>query len=154
MFGDLTTEFEDQRFSILLFPCNQFLSQEPSAPTPSTIKRMSTGSVDMDVSKNISLFNKVDVNGSKASPVFQFLRYNSSLYDEEKHISKPIPWNFGKFLVDSQGGVAKFLSPQANADTVKDEIRTLLGQGAPVTPTRRPTLILDENALPEQKNEK
>lgn len=96
----------------------------------------------MDETINVTLFEKVDVNGENASPVFQFLRYNSSLYDEPKHIIGPIPWNFGKFLVDSKGGVYKFYKGGLNE--VKDDIRTLLSESAPASPTRRPSQMMPE----------
>lgn len=136
MFGDLSAEFKD--IQIMLFPCNQFLSQEPSSPTAQSIRRLSTEKLDMDQSSHVKLFGKVDVNGDNASPVFQFLRYNSSLYDEGKHIIKPIPWNFGKFLVDPSGGVHKFYPQSADAK-IKEDIKTLLSGSAPPSPTRRPS---------------
>lgn len=140
MFGDLSAEFKGQKLSVLLFPCNQFLSQEPSSPDAKSIKRMSTGKLDMDECNLTTLFAKVDVNGANTSPVYQFLRYNSSLYNEQKHISGPIPWNFGKFLVDSHGGVFKFYTPKAPMDEIQNDIRTLLGGSQPPSPSRRPSV--------------
>lgn len=144
MFGDLAIEFKDDAFKILLFPCNQFLSQEPSAPTPTTLRRLSTEKLDMEASNTTTLFEMVDVNGKKTHPVFQFLRYNSDLYNEATHINKPIPWNFGKFLVDMKGGVFKFYPAPATADQIKEDIRSLLCPTSPGSPTRRPSIILDE----------
>lgn len=144
MFGDLATDFKDDNFKILLFPCNQFLSQEPAAPTPASLRRLSTEKLDMEASNTTTLFEMVDVNGKKTHPVFQFLRYNSDLYNEATHINKPIPWNFGKFLVDMKGGVFKFYPAPATADQIKEDIRSLLSASASGSPTRRPSIILDE----------
>ena len=60
-------KYKDQDFEILAFPCNQFGAQE-------------TGSNDeivqfCDNNFNVSfkLFDKVDVNGENASPLFKIL---------------------------------------------------------------------------------
>ncbi|TGZ76064.1 hypothetical protein CRM22_000046, partial [Opisthorchis felineus] len=44
------------------------------------------------------MFSKIDVNGSNAHPLFQYLK-------DEKHgvPTHEIEWNFGKFLVDRCG---------------------------------------------------
>ena len=43
------------------------------------------------------MFSKIEVNGEKSHPVYQFLRNNSALKGGD------IPWNFAKFLVNSEG---------------------------------------------------
>lgn len=58
------------------------------------------------------MFAKIDVNGATAHPLYQFLRNNSSLYDAKTGQAKMIPWNFGKFLVNSNGQVIRFDGPQ------------------------------------------
>jgi len=146
MFGDLSTEFKDRQFSILLFPCNQFLSQEPKVPTAAHVLKMSGSKLDITSDMaNATVFDKVDVNGCSASPVFQYLRYNSSLYDEKKHLISPIPWNFGKFLVDSKGGVFKYYDPKTTDDTIRRDIEVLLAEGAPTSPSRRPSVAALDN---------
>jgi glutathione peroxidase len=51
------------------------------------------------------MFSKIEVNGPNAHPVYQFLRKNSELYNEQEKVAGEIPWNFTKFLVDTQGVV-------------------------------------------------
>jgi len=87
---------------------------------------------------HVTLFEMVEVNGKNTHPVFQFLRYNSSLYNESKHISAPIPWNFGKFVVDAHGGVHKFYGSGADAQIQKD-IELLLTGDHPPSPKRAPS---------------
>jgi len=121
MFGDLSNEFKGRKFCILLFPCNQFLGQEPTSPKVDEVQKHCKNDV-LDLA-NVTLFGKIEVNGAKASPVFEFLRYNSKLYKEEKNLSTPIPWNFAKFLVDSNGGVFNHYSPKVTDLTIKEDIR-------------------------------
>jgi len=67
MFGDLATELKGREFAILLFPCNQFLGQEPGNPSGDSIKSMSAGKIDMNSLDNVHLFAKVEVNGDNAT---------------------------------------------------------------------------------------
>ena len=68
--------------SILAFPCNQFLSQEPQE----------AGKIETCVRAKYSLgfhlLEKVDVNGSYTHPVFQWLRMRAS------PDASAIKWNF------------------------------------------------------------
>jgi len=64
------------------------------------------------------LMEKVDVNGKHAHPVFEYLRRHSKLYDPLKNTIAPISWNFGKFLVGSDGVVINYFEPK---DTAVDE---------------------------------
>jgi glutathione peroxidase len=49
------------------------------------------------------MFAKTDVNGPNAHPVYQFLRFHSSLYSAKDKVASEIPWNFAKFLVNAEG---------------------------------------------------
>ena len=52
------------------------------------------------------MFEKIDVNGENAHPLYKFLR------KEAKGIfSDKIKWNFTKFLIDCQGNVIKRYAP-------------------------------------------
>ena len=53
---------------------------------------------------------KIAVNGKDTHPVYAYLRENSSLKDAEDKVGE-IPWNYAKFLVDSNGKVIKFALP-------------------------------------------
>ena len=82
----------------MLFPCNQFMKQESDANLE--IKKW----ILTRYPTNFMIFEKIDVNGKKASEVFEWLRYNSSKKDD-KGLCKKISWNFEKFLVDKNGNV-------------------------------------------------
>ncbi|KAL3160400.1 hypothetical protein ABBQ32_010724 [Trebouxia sp. C0010 RCD-2024] len=68
------------------------------------------------------LMDKVDVNGPKASPVYNFLKAASG--DES-----PIPWNFAKFLVKKDGTVFARYGPTSMAVELTPQIEKLLAEG-------------------------
>jgi len=142
-FADLIAAFKDQKFKVLLFPCNQFLGQEPSQPDSKSVRRMSVNKkntgpapTDAEFAEMFVVMDMVEVNGDKASEVFEFLKYNSELYNQQTKYVTPIPWNFGKFLIDPSGGVFKYYSPQVKPIAIKDDIAMLMGPDSPKTPTR------------------
>mmetsp|Transcript_54293 Transcript_54293/g.118795 ORF Transcript_54293/g.118795 Transcript_54293/m.118795 type:complete len:147 (+) Transcript_54293:301-741(+) len=136
----MVTKLTGQKFKLLLFPCNQFLSQEPDMPTNDTIAKMSQGKmVDVKNNPHIIVFAKIEVNGENTHPVFEYLKYNSSLYDEAKGIVTPIAWNFAKFLVEPTGGVYKHYGPKTDPSTITPDVEMLLRGGLPGTPVRAPS---------------
>ena len=72
------------------------------------------------------MFAKIEVNGPNAHPVYQYLRRNSELYNEQEQVAGEIPWNFAKFLVNSDGHVVKYWGPQTDPEATMDEVRKLL----------------------------
>lgn len=65
--------------------------------------------------------DKVNVNGSGASPVYQFLKVASG-------DTSAIGWNFGKFLVRRDGTVQGRYSPRTNPCALEPQIQELLAQ--------------------------
>jgi len=91
----LYEKHKNQKFVILGFPCNQFGNQEPG--TNQEIK-------DFVKKFNVEfpLFDKVDVNGKNADPLYKFL--TNSISETALMITyNRILWNFAKFLVDKDG---------------------------------------------------
>lgn len=85
----LYDKYHSQGFSVLAFPCDQFLHQEPWKE-----ERIKTWTHET-FGVNFPMFSKVKVNGYNAHPVFQFLR---------SYFPGMIIWNFyGKFLINRQG---------------------------------------------------
>ncbi|KAJ8664771.1 hypothetical protein QAD02_006433 [Eretmocerus hayati] len=86
---------ESNGLRILAFPCNQFNNQEPG--TPEEIKEfIKKHGVTFDI------FDKIDVNGPEAHPLYQWL-VNQKF--ESDFLSEPIEWNFVKFLINKEGKV-------------------------------------------------
>lgn len=96
-------------FEILAFPCNQFGSQEQG--DEETIAKFAEG-----YHVKFQMFEKINVNGSDAHPVFRFLK--SQLGGV---LGTSIKWNFTKFLCDKNGiPVKRYGPPTAPSQIVKD----------------------------------
>lgn len=72
------------------------------------------------------MFSKVEVNGPNTHPVFVYLRQNSPLCQADGS-SKEIPWNFGKFLLNSDGKVVDFFHPSKKPKEIIPTLNQLLG---------------------------
>ncbi|HEX5616708.1 MAG TPA: glutathione peroxidase [Acidimicrobiia bacterium] len=95
---ELQKKYADRGFSVLGFPCNQFLGQEPG-----TAEEIATFcSVNYGVT--FPLFEKIEVNGEGQHPLYAEL---TQVADAEGH-SGDIRWNFEKFLVAPSGEVTRF----------------------------------------------
>jgi glutathione peroxidase len=112
----LYQDYQDRGLVILGFPCNQFGQQEPG--TASQI----TEFCELNYGVTFPVFDKVDVNGPGAHPLFNFL------VDEKPGLlgSKKIKWNFTKFLVNRQGEVVRRFAPLATPAAIEPYIKQLL----------------------------
>ena len=113
---ELYQEFKDDGFSILGFPANNFLSQEPG--TNSEIKQFC--SIKYNVS--FPLFSKISVKGNDISPLYTFL----TAKETNPGFSGSIKWNFTKFLIDRAGNIVDRFSPMTRPDSKK--VRKRIGQ--------------------------
>ncbi|KAK7749499.1 Glutathione peroxidase 2 [Cytospora paraplurivora] len=94
LYKDITEKHPDD-FVILGFPCNQFGGQEPG----NNDDIQSFCQINYGVS--FPIFGKVDVNGDKAEPLFEWLK------NEQPGLLglKRVKWNFEKFLIGRDGKV-------------------------------------------------
>jgi glutathione peroxidase len=118
-YGGLQKLYEhhkDSGFEVLGFPCNQFGQQEPG--NESDIQSF----CDMTFGVNFPLFSKVDVNGPKAHPMFEFLKGEKPGFLGMKMIK----WNFTKFLIDRNGRPVKRYSPQTDPAVIEKDIEAAL----------------------------
>jgi glutathione peroxidase-family protein len=113
---ELYQEFKDDGFSILGFPANNFLSQEPG--TNGEIKQFC--SIKYNVS--FPVFSKISVKGKDISPLYKFLTEKGT----NPGFSGSIKWNFTKFLVDRAGNIVDRFSPMARPDSKK--VKKRIGQ--------------------------
>ena len=67
------------------------------------------------------MFEKIDVNGNNAHPLYKYLKSNSKAL-----LTKEIKWNFTKFLIDMEGNVIKRYAPTVSPLKIKDDIEMLL----------------------------
>jgi glutathione peroxidase len=102
-------------FSVLGFPCNQFGNQEPG--DAKQIEQFCATNYAI----SFPMFAKIDVNGSNAHPLFDYLK------SEKAGLLGPsIKWNFTKFLVDRAGKVVARHAPTAKPEGLAREIEALL----------------------------
>ena len=102
-------------FAVLGFPCNQFGSQEPGD------SRQIEQFCASNYAITFPMFAKIDVNGSNAHPLYQYLKNQKSGL-----LGPSIKWNFTKFLIDRSGKVVARHAPTANPEGLTREIEALL----------------------------
>lgn len=111
----LYERYQEQGFTILAFPCNQFGNQESG--TNEEIQMV----CERDYGTTFPLFEKVNVKGPDAHPLFTFLT------KEKKGLgTKEIKWNFTKFLIDRNGQVVKRYAPMIKPEEISKDIETYL----------------------------
>ncbi|OIQ17893.1 MAG: glutathione peroxidase [Bacteriovorax sp. MedPE-SWde] len=104
------------KVEVLAFPCNQFGKQEPG--NSSEIQEF----CDLTFNVSFPIFEKVDVNGENAHPLFKYLQKEKpGLLGSEK-----IKWNFTKFLIDKNGEPVKRYAPQVKPLDISEDIEDLL----------------------------
>lgn len=112
----LHEEYANRGLSLLGFPCNQFGAQEPGDSTEIGAFCQKNYGVDFQ------MFDKIDVNGENAHPLYKYLT--------EKVPGllglKDIKWNFTKFLVDREGNVVKRYAPNVEPADITADIEKLL----------------------------
>ncbi|GAA4902146.1 glutathione peroxidase [Ferrimonas pelagia] len=109
-------QYKEQGLVVLGFPCNQFGQQEPGdAAAISEFCQLNFG-------VTFPLMAKVEVNGSGADPLFEYLKKAAP----GMLGSKGIKWNFTKFLVDRDGKVVKRYAPTDKPESIAADIKALL----------------------------
>ena len=111
----LQQTFGARDFSVLGFPCNQFGRQEPG----------SAAEIGQFCSSNYAvsfpMFDKIDVNGDGAHPLYQYLKGEKSGL-----LGSSIKWNFTKFLIDRSGKVVGRYAPTTTPEALTKDIEALL----------------------------
>jgi glutathione peroxidase len=102
----LQEQYGERGFSVLGFPCNQFLGQEPG--TAEEIAEFCSTTYGV----TFPMFEKIDVNGPDRHPIYEEL---TKVPDAEGQ-SGDITWNFEKFLVSPSGEVVARFRPQVEPE--------------------------------------
>lgn len=104
----LQKKYESEGFTVLAFPANDFLGQEPGTNEEIvTFCRMSYG-------VTFPVFAKISVIGAEQHPLYRFLTNEAT----NPGFAGKISWNFNKFLVDRTGKViARYGSRTVPEDT-------------------------------------
>lgn len=135
----LYEKYASQKFVVLSFPCNQFGEQNPEdGQTTATQCKMQFG-------VTYPVFDKVEVNGEKTHPLFNYLKHEVDcppfvpetmqqklLYDgiqqhyPEYLIGRNMRWNFTKFIVDRHGKVLQRFEPDSSFLDIEEIIEAAL----------------------------
>jgi glutathione peroxidase len=111
--------YRDKGLVVMGFPSNEFGGQDPG----------SDGEIasfcQLNYGVSFPMMAKVQVNGAKAHPLYQWLKSEApGLLG-----SKGIKWNFTKFLVGRDGQVIKRYAPQDKPESLAADIEAALAAG-------------------------
>ena len=113
---NLSDKYKEQGLEVLGFPCNQFGGQEPG--TNEEVQSF----CDLTFNVSFKMFDKIEVNGENASPLFKHLKHKSpGILGTES-----IKWNFTKFLVNKNGEVVKRFAPKDGGATIEVELKKII----------------------------
>lgn len=131
----LFAKYENQGFTILAFPSNEFKGQEPGSNEEiQEFCRINYG-------VTFPVLAKIEVNGENTEPLYNYLKNASydefidvpedhRLYERSRVLAgsdgRGITWNFNKFLINRHGDlVGRYASP-TTPEELEDEIKKLL----------------------------
>lgn len=135
----LYEQWRAQGFEILGFPCNQFNGKEPgsNAEIADTCRK--------DFAATFPLFEKIEVRGASAHPLFQYLTERAPFkgFDPENereqwmkdfllekypeiYEGNGVKWNFCKFLIDRHGEVIGRFEPTTEPAAIGQVMESLL----------------------------
>jgi len=103
-YADLQKLYEtygDDKFTIIGFPENNFLNQEPG--TNEEIKQFCTENYGV----TFPMMAKISVKGKDIAPLYSWLTTKT----ENGVMDAPVKWNFQKFMIDENGNLAGVVAP-------------------------------------------
>ena len=106
----LYEEYGGDDFTIIGFPANNFLKQEPG--TDEEIKEFCT----LNYGVTFPMMSKISVKGDSIHPIYNWLtkKENNGVMDAK------VSWNFQKFMIDENGQLVDYASPKTkpNNETI------------------------------------
>lgn len=135
---EMYEKYHDVGLEIIDVPCNQFAGQTPG--TDEEIHEFCT----LKYNTQFPQMKKTDVNGEKATPLFQYLKtqkgfegfgkgvkamaMNTMLkkIDKDFKNNPDIKWNFTKFVVDREGNVVARFEPTADMKELAKCVESLI----------------------------
>ena len=99
---ELYDKYKDTGFTIVGFPANNFLNQEPGSS--SEIKAFCTENYGV----TFLMMDKISVKGKDQSPIYQWLTEKS----KNGVLDSEVSWNFQKYMIDEDGKLVDFVAPK------------------------------------------
>lgn len=108
--------YGDRGLAVLGFPCNQFGAQDKGS------NEEISSFCELNYGVSFPMMAKIDVNGSGAHPLYQWL------VSEAPGLlgTKAIKWNFTKFLIGKDGQVRKRYAPTDTPASLARDIEAAL----------------------------
>ncbi|MFA0922938.1 glutathione peroxidase [Xanthomonas fragariae] len=113
----LWQRYRERGLVVIGFPCDQFGHQEPG--DAAQIRQFCS----LDYAVDFPLAAKIEVNGSGAHPLWQWLKHEQSGVLG----SEAIKWNFTKFLIGRDGSVLERYAPTTRPEALAADIESALG---------------------------
>ena len=115
----LYERYADKGLTVLGFPSNQFMNQDPG----------SNEEIGAFCTKNYGvtfpMMEKIEVKGSGAAPLYQWL-----VEQKPGLLGRAIKWNFTKFLVGRDGQVIRRYAPIDKPESIARDIEKALAAAA------------------------
>ena len=112
----LYQKYKERGLIILGFPCNQFGNQESGSSEE--IEEF----CQVNYGVSFPLFEKIEVNGKNAHPIFKYLKSKLS----DGILGSKVKWNFTKFVIDREGIPVKRFLPTTKPEKMEKTIVELL----------------------------
>lgn len=100
----LYDRYHEKGFSVLGFPANNFMGQEPG--TEAEIAEF----CEVNYNVTFPLFSKISVKGDDIHPLYR------ELTSQPEPVGGDVTWNFQKYLVDREGNVVARFDPRVTPD--------------------------------------
>ncbi len=98
---ELYKKYGGDKFTIIGFPANNFLRQEPG--TNEEIKNFCT----LNYGVTFPMMSKISVKGKDIDPIYAWLTEKQ----ENGVMDAPVKWNFQKFMIDENGKLVGMVVP-------------------------------------------
>ncbi|XP_062586335.1 glutathione peroxidase 2-like [Saccostrea cucullata] len=137
--NDFATTYGSKGLVVMAFPCNQFGKLEPldNDEIPLFLHNVRPG---LKFEPKFTIYSKVDINGSHAHPVFEYLKVKQPLpQDDDGLIARElseiswqplcrsdVSWNYEKFLVSHDGQPIKRYNHKTTAEIIKRDLESAL----------------------------
>lgn len=103
----LYEEYGGERFAIIGFPANNFMSQEPG--TNEEIREF----CQKNYGVTFPMMSKISVKGDDIHPLYSWLTQKK----ENGVMDAKVTWNFQKFLIDADGNLVDMVPPSEKPDS-------------------------------------
>lgn len=105
----LYSKYGGDKFVIIGFPANNFLSQEPGSNAE--IKQFCTSEYKV----TFPMMEKVSVKGDDIDPIYKWLTTKALNGKADAEVT----WNFQKFMIDENGNFVDYASPRTKPNDEK-----------------------------------